>query len=66
MTQKSAAPPEKRRRRSGNRLEREIRHLRTSTQAKRKLTQALFIIAVTIAAFILGFYFFGPSFSAPE
>jgi hypothetical protein len=68
MPQQSAAPStsQTRRRRSGSWLDRKIRHYRDSRQAQKKLQQWVILIAAVLIAFILGFYFFGPSFSAGE
>ena len=55
-----------RRRRSGSWLDRKLRHVRESRRAQTKLQQAVVIIVAVLIAFILGFYFLGPSFSSGE
>jgi len=66
QTAPSADNHSRRRRRSGSWLERKLRPIRDSRRAQNKLRQQLFIIAAVLLAFILGFYFFGPSFSSGE
>jgi hypothetical protein len=53
-----------RRRRSGSWLDKKIRYLRDSRRAQKQLQQLILIVAAVLIAFVLGFYFFGPSFSA--
>jgi cell division protein FtsN len=55
-----------RRRRSGSWLEKKIGRIRDSRSKQKQLQQMLVIIAAVLIAFILGYYFFGPSFSSGE
>jgi hypothetical protein len=68
MPQQSApsSTSQVRRRRSGSWISRKIRLYRDSRQAQKKLQQLVILVFAVLIAFILGFYFFGPSFSAGE
>lgn len=66
MSRKSVASSKKHshRSRGGSWFARKLRRIRESRQAQRQLQQLIVIIAAVLIAFILGFYFFGPSFSS--
>ena len=61
-----ASSKKSRSRRNGSWLDRKLRRIRESRQAQKQLQQLVVIIAAVLIAFILGFYFFGPSFSSGE
>jgi hypothetical protein len=52
------------RNRSG--IEEWLYRVRHSRRAKRKLINSIIILLVVLAAFIIGFFYFGPSFSSPD
>jgi hypothetical protein len=60
----AAASDNHKRRRSGSWLDRKLRRFRDSRRAQKNLQQLIVIIAAVLIAFILGFYFLGPSFSS--
>jgi Na+/H+ antiporter NhaD/arsenite permease-like protein len=66
MPQRSTATSKDspRRRRNGSWLDRKLRSIRESQRLKKQFQQLLVIIAAMLIAFILGFYFIGPSFSS--
>jgi hypothetical protein len=65
--QSSSAPDSQlRRRRSGSWLERKIGRIRDSRSKQKQFQQTIIIIAAVLLAFILGYYFLGPSFSSGE
>ncbi|MEI6825238.1 MAG: hypothetical protein WCK54_06585 [Desulfuromonadales bacterium] len=60
--------PTRSRSRSSNRswLGRKLHRLRNSSQAQKELRHLVIIIAAVLVAFVLGYYFLGPGFSASE
>ena len=52
------------RRDSGSWLEKKLWRIRNSKQTQKQLKQLLILITAILIAFVLGFYFFGPSFSS--
>jgi len=47
-------------------LKREIRRIRDSKRRQKQLKQLVVIAAAVVIAFVLGYFFFGPSFSSGE
>lgn len=66
MSQKYAASSRNHLRssRGGSWLKKKIRHIRDSRRKQKQLKQLVIIIAAVLIAFFLGFYFFGPGFTA--
>jgi hypothetical protein len=50
--------------RSDSWLQKKIRRIRNSRVAQKRLKNTVIVCIAVLIAFILGFYFFGPSFSA--
>jgi len=49
--------------RHDSRFERWLNRVRSSRREKRKLLQLAVLVAAVLFAFVIGFYYFGPSFS---
>ena len=63
-TQSASTENKVRRRRNATWLNRKISHIRQSRRAQKQLQQVVVIIIAVLIAFVLGFYFLGPSFSS--
>lgn len=67
MSQRTTTPTRNRSRHSNSSwFERKINRIRSSRQAQKQLKNLVIILAAVMIAFVLGFYFFGPSFSSGE
>lgn len=68
MTQESTSHRLRHRhhRRHGSKFAQWLYRVRNSGREKRRLRQELIIIVIVIIAFVIGFYYFGPSFSSTE
>ena len=66
MTKQHISTPKKHSRspRNVSWLERKLNRIRNDRQLKKQLRHFLFIAAAMLIAFVLGFYFLGPSFSS--
>jgi hypothetical protein len=68
MPQQSATSSREKsqRQRSGSWFQRKMRRLRDSKRKQKHLQQLVVIIVAVLIAFVLGYFFFGPSFSSGE
>lgn len=58
--------PRSRQKHGRSSLKREIRRIRDSKRRQKQLKQLVVIAAAVLIAFVLGYFFFGPSFSSGE
>jgi hypothetical protein len=68
MNQEPQSEPRRRLRRHQQRskLESWLRRVRKSKRAQRKLLHLAILVAAVLIAFVLGYYYFGPSFTFSE
>lgn len=65
MTQETRSEHRRRQdhRSQGSRFGRWLHRVRSSRREKRKLLQLVIIVAAVLIAFVIGYYYFGPSFT---